>query len=411
MRRLDRFRRSLRRAWFRRRGVLAGRVLAGGMLSLLLLLAGCGPKNAADVVHELDKLMAKLESYETDGKMILKTGGQDVEYTVSVWYRKPHYYRISLMNESNDVTQIVLRNDEGVFVLTPHLNKMFRFQSDWPERSGQVYLYQSLVHSIVSDQNRKFATDKDAFVFDVAANYANNSMLARQKIWLDKKSFAPRRVEVSDANANVLVEMRFDRFEFGKKFEAGAFDMQWNMSGPRGGENAQPQASPGAPGQNAASVGKAQEKRGASPGAGAASRGEPGGTAGTSDGRSATNTERAGADRDVGFGVVRPSYTPPGVREKDVVDLRLDDAPAVMLRYEGTYHYTLTESRPREQTVSMLAGEPVDLGFTVGVLVGDEPKTLVWWTEDGVEFRLSSAELPVEEMVRIARSTEGETGK
>jgi len=82
-----------------------------------------------------------------------------------------------------------------------------------------------------------------------------------------------------------------------------------------------------------------------------------------------------------------------------------------MLRYEGTYHYTLTESRPREQTVSMLAGEPVDLGFTVGVLVGDEPKTLVWWTEDGVEFRLSSAELPVEEMVRIARSTEGETGK
>jgi len=253
MRRLDRFRRSLRRAWFRRRGVLAGRVLAGGMLSLLLLLAGCGPKNAADVVHELDKLMAKLESYETDGKMILKTGGQDVEYTVSVWYRKPHYYRISLMNESNDVTQIVLRNDEGVFVLTPHLNKMFRFQSDWPERSGQVYLYQSLVHSIVSDQNRKFATDKDAFVFDVAANYANNSMLARQKIWLDKKSFAPRRVEVSDANANVLVEMRFDRFEFGKKFEAGAFDMQWNMSGPRGGENAQPQASPGAPGQNAAS--------------------------------------------------------------------------------------------------------------------------------------------------------------
>ena len=30
-----------------------------------------------------------------------------------------------------DQSQIILRNEEGVFVLTPALNKSFRFQSDW----------------------------------------------------------------------------------------------------------------------------------------------------------------------------------------------------------------------------------------------------------------------------------------
>ena len=92
----------------------------------------------------------------------------------------------------------MLRNDEGVFVLTPRLNKVFRFQSDWPANQGQVYLYQTLIQSILLDNSRQFAVDNDAYVFDVMANYQNGS-LARQKIWLNKSDYAPRQVEVSDA--------------------------------------------------------------------------------------------------------------------------------------------------------------------------------------------------------------------
>lgn len=51
-----------------------------------------------------------------------------------------------------DVTQIVLRNDEGVFVLTPSQNKSFRFQSNWPDNQGQVYLYETLIRSITGIQ-------------------------------------------------------------------------------------------------------------------------------------------------------------------------------------------------------------------------------------------------------------------
>ncbi|MFK7696910.1 outer membrane lipoprotein carrier protein LolA [Paenibacillus sp. HJGM_3] len=181
------------------------------------------------MVNDLDHVVSKLDSYQGSGQMILQTGQQPQKYDVEVWYQAPHFYRISLTNESKDVTQIVLRNDEGVFVLTPHLNKMFRFQSDWPENSGQVYLYQSLVQSIVTDTERQFNTEKDAYVFDVAANY-QNGLLARQKIWLNKKTLAPQHVEVSDERNNVMVVVDFTQFEFGKKFEKDSFDMQRNMT-------------------------------------------------------------------------------------------------------------------------------------------------------------------------------------
>jgi hypothetical protein len=55
-------------------------------------------------------------------------------------------------------------------------------------------------------------------------------------------------------------------------------------------------------------------------------------------------------------------------------------------------------------------GDVVDLGYTIAVLSGDEKKTMIW-TSDGVEYRLSTADLPTDEMIRIAQSVQGRLGK
>lgn len=166
------------------------------IMSVALVMTGCGKKDAASVVKDLNNVADKLESkqgtYQASGIMTLFTGEQPQEYKVEVWYKNPSYYRISLANVQKDITQIVLRNDEGVFVLTPSMNKSFRFQSDWPDNQGQVYLYQTLVRGIVSDNNRQFVEDGDNYVFEVAANYQSNA-LVRQKIWLDKRLMSLNR--------------------------------------------------------------------------------------------------------------------------------------------------------------------------------------------------------------------------
>ncbi|WP_019537343.1 outer membrane lipoprotein-sorting protein [Paenibacillus ginsengihumi] len=498
------------------------------MLVVSLVLAGCGKKDAAAIVKELDGKVSSLDSYHGKGVMTLKTGMEPQEYLVEVCYQTPHYYRISMKNAKKDITQIVLRNDDGVFVLTPHLNKSFRFQSDWPENQGQVYLYQSLVQSIVMDQERQFVEDENAYVFDVVANYQNGS-LARQKIWLDKKTYEPQHVEVSDSNANVLMEVKFDEFEFGTKFEKDQFDMQRNMTswhiqslptmgqetggqaagehghsgsaageasggtaqgtngtaaesaggatagngagagkegtgaasgaaaeGAGSGAAADAGASVGKEGTGAASgtaaegagsgaaadVGASVGKEGTGAASGAAAEGAGSGTAsdvghngsgdiagtagassdasnGAKGDSAAQGTAGANAQSNPGgspsakpqsFGVIEPRYIPSGVKKQDVTDVKLGEEMGVMIRYSGDYNFTLVESRPTTQTVSVLPAEPVDLGFTWGVLAGDEKKTLMW-TNDGVEFRLSTADLELTEMIKIAQSVEGESGK
>ncbi|MEK3725838.1 outer membrane lipoprotein carrier protein LolA [Paenibacillus sp. FSL H8-0034] len=428
------------------------------VVSLSLVLAGCGKKDAGAVVKDLDGVINKLDSYQGVGRMVLNTGQEPQEYQVEVWYQNPHYYRISLKNDKKDITQIVLRNDDGVFVLTPHLNKSFRFQSDWPENQGQVYLYQSLVQSIIMDKDRQFITDPNAYVFDVMANYQNGS-LARQKIWLDKKNYSPKHVEVSDANANVMVIVDFSQFEFGKKFEKDSFDMQRNMTswnlkslptaaaanGTKAastGNNASAGSgivSSGAVGSSAAVAGTSdgsgkaagsttgaagQGTTGAvSPGASstASGTGTQANTPGTNTNGTVSSTSPAGAAASTStsapagaaqaqFGVIEPFYTPSGVKRQDMNEIKLGEEKAMMLRYSGKFNYTLVESRPQAQTVSALPGDIVDLGYTLAVITGGEKKMLTW-TYDGVEFRLSTADLPMTEMIKVAQAVQGETGK
>ncbi|GIO31896.1 MULTISPECIES: outer membrane lipoprotein-sorting protein [Paenibacillus] len=358
------------------------------IVCVTVVFAGCGKKDADTVVKGLNDVAATLQSkegsYKGTGKMTLYTGEKPQEYNIEVWYQNPSYYRISLTNAQKDVTQIVLRNDDGVFVLTPSLNKSFRFKSDWPENQGQVYLYQTLVQGILNDKTRQFAEDKDSYVFDVAANYHSQS-LVRQKIWLSKDNYAPKQVRVSDAEAHVMVEVKFSEFKFDAKFEKDSFDMKRNMAA-----------------VDDPTLGMVTEVD------------ENGNPISADDPQAAENENNsAAAPKELGdFGTIEPVYMPEGVERKDINKMEDNPNHSVLIRYDGTYQYTIIESRSSDMAVSSVAsGEVVDLGFTAGLYTKDEQKTLTWMNDEGIEFRITSSNLPLDEMKLIAASLQEQTGK
>lgn len=380
------------------------------VMSVAILVAGCGKKDATAVVQDLDKVMSKLESYAGIGTMTLHSGQQPLEYRVEVWYQNPSYYRIELKNEKKDITQIVLRNKEGVFVLTPSLNKIFRFQSDWPENQGQVYLYQTLVRSILSDNARQFTADGEDYVFEVAANYQTDS-LVRQKIWLNKDSYAPKQVQVSDSDSKVIVEMKFNQFDFGKKFEQDSFDMQRNMTSMKNAAlpNTTVEVNKLPTGETKET--NAQVDNSEHPDSTEPSSGKTGGTGSETTGSDSGANDRSNDEAELGpFGIIEPSYLPEGVAKKDEPTIPDSKEHAIVIRYTGTYNFTLMESRPKDMETGLPIGEGLNLGFTVGQLSGEEQKALTWMY-DGVKYRIVSADLPAAEMVKIAQSLVDQPGK
>ncbi|PFK32500.1 DUF4367 domain-containing protein [Bacillus cereus] len=320
-----------------------------GLLTVFALV-GCMEKKQEDVVRDLEAKVKGMKSYQAEAKLSIKTGNEPQEYNVEVWHKEPSYYRVNLKNTKKDQSQIILRNDEGVFVLTPALNKSFRFQSDWPQNSSQAYLYESLVRDILKDKkNLSFEKNDKYYVFKTKTNYNHQNMLPKQEIKLNKSDLAPVSVKLMDNDQNVLVKVEFSKVKFDTKFDKGAFDTKQNMS-------------------------RAQV-----------------------DVQTTVKEEKP-------FAVLYPSDTPQGMVLNEEKELKTDGGKRAILTYTGKKKsFTLIQEKAKvaEASASIsVSGELVDLGFTIGALAKDS----LTWSHNGVEYMLVSKGLEPDELLMVARS-------
>ena len=180
-------------------------LLVGG----LFLLGGCGKATESDIIKDLTKKINNANSYYIEGTLEIVNNEDIYTYDVEVSYARKDNYKVRLVNNVNNHEQIILRNSEGVYVVTPRINKSFKFQSDWPYNNSQVYLLSPLLEDITSDDNRVFEETKDGYKLTVAANYPNNPKLVKQEILLDKNSNI-KSVTVIDKDGNKQMEIRID---------------------------------------------------------------------------------------------------------------------------------------------------------------------------------------------------------
>ena len=118
------------------------------MLMTIILITGCGKNNAESIFKDLTNKINKLNTYTLSGVLEVKNNNNNYTYDVVVNHMEKDKYRVSLINTANNHEQVILRNDDGVFVLTPSLNKSFKFQCDWPYNNSQVYILESIIEDL-----------------------------------------------------------------------------------------------------------------------------------------------------------------------------------------------------------------------------------------------------------------------
>lgn len=195
-----------------------------GIFLCLIFLTGCGKKSEGDVLKSYTSAVEKAKSYYLNGKMELVNNEDVYTYDISVSYEADDNYKIELVNTVNNHEQVILRNSEGVYVVTPSLNKSFKFQSDWPYNNSQVYLLSSLLDDINNDEERVFETKDNEYVFTTMVNYPNSPKLEKQKIYFNANNL-PTRVEVLDKDGNVEIKMVFNKIDLKADFNDTYFDL------------------------------------------------------------------------------------------------------------------------------------------------------------------------------------------
>ena len=203
------------------------------VIGLILAVLGVGVWKVffskPSISDTLESVNKELTSYQLEATMELNNGEEQRSFTVNVSYVKKEdkdLFRVSLYDTTINQEQIMLRNEEGVYVLTPTLNQVYQFKSGWPLNSAKPYIYQSLLE--VFDGEYTTQRVNDGIIVTSTPSYKNAPQYAKQEIKFTN-DLVPLWVHIYDDQNNVLVKVTFTKVEKGVEFDEDFFNLSKNM--------------------------------------------------------------------------------------------------------------------------------------------------------------------------------------
>lgn len=391
------------------------RVVLTLVLCGVFLLTGCKSYNERDIVKELENKLNKANSYFVQGEMEITNNEDIYTYSVEVSFKEKDNYKVVLTNTSNDHTQVILRNSDGVYVVTPSLNKSFKFQSDWPYNNSQVYLLKSLIEDMSNEDGRSFEKNDKGYVFTTKVVYPNNEKLVKQSISLDKKLNIDV-VRVLDKDNNTQIKMKYNRIDWNKGFSDDYFDLssiidvteareKSSVDNGNMNSNSNDNSNMNNNSNSDSSVKDSDNDRGNLNGDNSDSsdnsnmNSNSNTNTNTNEDSSKTETKETASLDDV----IYPMYLPSNTYLKGTEKFKTDTGQRLILTFEGDNPFTLVEetvTRSKDHEIIPTYGE-LELLLDAVAIVNDNS---VNWISNGTQYYITSDTLATSSLLEVARS-------
>lgn len=308
---------------------------------LMIIMTGCGKNSSENTIKTLTKKIEETQSYHLEGILDIINNENTYSYDVDVAYKKDNNFKVSLKNKTNNHEQIILRNTEGVYVLTPSLNKSFKFQSEWPYNNSQSYLLQNLINDIKNDAEYKTEEIEEGYVVTTKTNYSNNKDLKTQKIYINKEKDI-YQVEVLDDNGNIKIKMKINKIDYNPNYNDDTFKLENNMT--------------------------------------------------------VSKEEQVSKIEDI----IYPMYIPQNTYLSSQNKVSKENGERIIMTFAGDNPFMLIQEtiNQNEEGITSVNGEPYQLDNSIGIM--DE--TSITWVDKGIEYYLVSNTLDQEELISVANS-------
>ena len=292
-----------------------------------------------------------------------------------------------------------------VSVVTPSLNKSFKFQSDWPYNNSQVYLLNSIIDDLKTDEDREFKVKKDGYLFTSTVNYPNNKTLVKQHVLVDKKGKITK-VEVVDKSDNVQIVMKFSKQELNKKFSKDDFalssllKMNSKKETPKVDSNTEKKNQ-----TNSSTTTDSNQQNNTNNSSTENNNNNSTTNNNTNNNSNQTTTEESKKEATTAKinDVIYPMYLPDNTYLTGQDTVKTKDGSRLILTFGGDKSFVLVEetaSTPDTLEVIPVSGNFDFLSDVIGV-IGNKSLS---WHSNGIDYYMTSDTLEVSELVNIARS-------
>lgn len=372
------------------------------IISLFLILCGCGKGNDS-IKNKFINKIDKVDSYVLKGNMEIISNEDTFKYDVVASKSKDGFYKVSLVNKTNDHEQVILKNNDGVYVVTPDLNKSFKFQSDWPNNGSQSYLLDILANDIKNDNNVHVGKDKYNYI-QCRVNYPNNNTLYSEKIYLDDK-YNVKIVEVLDQDNNVKISLKVNNIDYKTKFDGDYFklesliDIDDNSSNKTSDINKDIKKEDNVEDKDKNEIKENQnvEKD---------RNNEENNLEENNNNDDKTNEDKEENTSNILDDIIYPLYIPVNTHLNTKDTINTEDGTRAILTFSGDSPFILVEETSKvydELEIIPVNGDPIMMNDSIGAISNNS----LYWTSNGIDYYLSSNSIDSNELMTIA---EGLTG-
>lgn len=332
---------------------VSGWVLATGIV-VGLVVGGCGTPTTKSLQPKLETQVQTLgqKNYKSVATMTVQMDHTSQTYYVETWYDSDKVYRISLGDQENKPNQIIVKNNNGMFIVSPALQKVFRFNGDWAQNQGHIYLYDQILQQIVSGKNVKVNKSGSTYTFHMPVTPAND-VVTQEKVVINAKDMTPQTVVLYDKSNKAVVTINYQKFQTDVKFHDADFN---------------PHKLVGDAKQTLAPI----------------------------------------VDTTSHIDYVEPDIQGLGDKLRDEQAVSTND---VLLRYSGDHAFTLSEYRPAPGVAGLPEAQMVDVYGIPAIYSGGDGVHQMTWLNNGLAYSLTSTKMSMDQMMQVAVSMFGGVGK
>ncbi len=314
------------------------------MLISILLLTSCAKTSEDKLIKKFQNDVNSSKSYILKGSLEIINDEDNFSYSVEVGYKKKDMYKVKLVNAITNHEQVILKNKDGVYVITPSLNKSFKFQSEWPYNNSQIYLLQPIVSDLADDSTAKIEKTNTGYTITSKVNYTTEKDFKEQKVYVDN-DYNIKMVEVLDQNGNMRMKLNITNIDYSPTFSDGYFDSSKYIK-----ED-------------------------------------------TDDNKEKTTAKIED--------VVYPLYIPTDTYLTNQDKVSTNYGERVILTFSGEESFTvIQETVDDSKAVNYIYGDPYIILDTVGSITDSS----VSWISNGIEYSIISDSMPVSELMTVAHS-------
>ncbi len=326
----------------------------------LLLLTGCGKVDKDKLIKNFKNDVESSKAYTLESKMEIYNAEDTFEYNIKVSYMDDDYFKVDMVNTLSNHEQIILRNGKDVYVVTPSLNKSYKFVSEWPYNSSQSYILNSLVKDIDNDDEIEFTKEEDGYSLIVEVDYPNNSNLKYEKLFFDKKMNL-KTVNVYDDEDIISLKVDFTNIDYKANLKESDFNIDNLVS------------------EDCCNTDNNSDQN--------------------SEGSTETNEKETSALEDI----IYPLYVPANTYLKDKETVNTENGERVILTFNGEKNFVIIEESSKvydDFEIIPVYGDPTMLSNTIGALSTNS----LSWSANNVDYYLASNDLSQAEILTIADS-------